>query len=166
MFTPFRDGLQSSFGGKARLQDFLPAMEASAKAGIRHLEFGGGARFQAPMFYLGEDPFETMDKIRSAVGPDCDLQILTRSVSGVTLTTQSIEALELQGLLCIGTRVRPANEDGHIGVPVLDQERSFVDAIRLLGQAAESDDMYAAIDALADKLDRQLIKHKEKHRGR
>ena len=32
--------------------------------------------------------------------------------------------------------------------------------------AAESDDMYAAIDALADKLDRQLIKHKEKARGR
>ncbi len=31
--------------------------------------------------------------------------------------------------------------------------------------AAESDDMYAAIDALADKLDRQLIKHKEKARG-
>jgi putative sigma-54 modulation protein len=31
--------------------------------------------------------------------------------------------------------------------------------------AADSDDMYAAIDALADKLDRQLIKHKEKHRA-
>lgn len=30
---------------------------------------------------------------------------------------------------------------------------------------AESEDMYAAIDALADKLDRQLIKHKEKNRG-
>lgn len=102
MFTPFRDGLQSSFGGKARLQDFLPAMEASVKAGINHLEFGGGARFQAPMFYLGEDPFETMDKIRAAVGPDTDLQILTRSVSGVTLTTQSIEALELQGRLMAG----------------------------------------------------------------
>jgi putative sigma-54 modulation protein len=28
---------------------------------------------------------------------------------------------------------------------------------------SESEDMYAAIDALADKLDRQLIKHKEKH---
>ncbi len=28
----------------------------------------------------------------------------------------------------------------------------------------ESEDLYAAIDALADKLDRQLIKHKEKHR--
>ncbi|MCX2982458.1 ribosome-associated translation inhibitor RaiA [Halieaceae bacterium IMCC14734] len=30
---------------------------------------------------------------------------------------------------------------------------------------SESDDMYTAIDLLADKLDRQLIKHKEKHRG-
>lgn len=34
----------------------------------------------------------------------------------------------------------------------------------------DSDDMYAAIDALADKLDRQLLKHKEKlvnrHHGR
>ncbi len=29
---------------------------------------------------------------------------------------------------------------------------------------AESEDMYAAIDMLADKLDRQLIKHKEKTR--
>ena len=30
---------------------------------------------------------------------------------------------------------------------------------------AEHTDLYAAIDALTDKLDRQLIKHKEKHRG-
>tara|TARA_B110000305_G_scaffold66317_1_gene74184 strand:- start:533 stop:820 length:288 start_codon:yes stop_codon:yes gene_type:complete len=30
---------------------------------------------------------------------------------------------------------------------------------------AEHEDMYAAIDALADKLDRQIIKHKEKRRG-
>jgi putative sigma-54 modulation protein len=29
---------------------------------------------------------------------------------------------------------------------------------------AEHEDLYAAIDALSDKLDRQLIKHKEKHR--
>ena len=31
--------------------------------------------------------------------------------------------------------------------------------------SSESDDMYKAIDSLADKLDRQVIKHKEKHRG-
>ncbi|MCZ6831466.1 MAG: ribosome-associated translation inhibitor RaiA [Gammaproteobacteria bacterium] len=30
---------------------------------------------------------------------------------------------------------------------------------------AQSEDMYAAIDLLVDKLDRQLIKHKEKNRG-
>jgi putative sigma-54 modulation protein len=31
--------------------------------------------------------------------------------------------------------------------------------------SSESDDMYAAIDALAAKLDRQVIKQKEKQRG-
>ena len=31
---------------------------------------------------------------------------------------------------------------------------------------SEHDDLYAAIDLLTDKLDRQLIKHKEKNRGR
>ena len=100
MFTPFRDGLQSSFGGKVRLKDILPAMEFSAKeAGIRHFEFGGGARYQAPYFYVGEDPFACMDAMREAVGPEVDLQILTRSVSGVTLTTQRLAALGLQGQL-------------------------------------------------------------------
>ena len=99
MFTPFRDGLQSSFGGKVRLNDFLPAMQASAEAGIKHFEFGGGARYQAPLFYLCENPFEDMRKIRDAVGPGVDLQILTRSVSGVTLTTQSMEGLDLQAKL-------------------------------------------------------------------
>jgi putative sigma-54 modulation protein len=29
---------------------------------------------------------------------------------------------------------------------------------------SQSEDLYAAIDTLTDKLDRQLIKHKEKHR--
>ncbi len=99
MFTPFRDGLQSSFGGKVRLNDILPAMKRSAELGVRHFEFGGGARYQAPLMYLGEDPFEDMKAMREAVGPNCDLQILTRSVSGVTLTTQSPEALELQAKL-------------------------------------------------------------------
>ncbi len=99
MFTPFRDGLQSLFGGKARVADLLPAIEASAEAGIRHFEFGGGARFQAPYFYCGEDPFVAMDRIREAAGPDADLQILTRSVSGVTLTTQRSEALAMQARL-------------------------------------------------------------------
>lgn len=100
MFTPFRDGLQSSFGGKVRLRDVLPALEfAAQRAGVRHFEFGGGARFQAPYFYVGEDPFVCQDEMRRVVGPDADLQILTRSVSGVTLTTQRLDALTLQAVL-------------------------------------------------------------------
>jgi pyruvate carboxylase subunit B len=99
MITTFRDGLQSSFGGKVRLEAILPAMEAAARAGIRHFEFGGGARYQAPYFYGGEDPFACMDAMRRVVGNDADLQILTRSVSGVTLTTQRLAALELQAKL-------------------------------------------------------------------
>ncbi|MDP8206660.1 MAG: hypothetical protein P9L92_08370 [Candidatus Electryonea clarkiae] len=55
MFTPFRGGLQSMFGGKVEWEAIKPAMEASAAAGIRHFEFGGGARYQAPYFYVGDD---------------------------------------------------------------------------------------------------------------
>ena len=100
MLTAFRDGLQSSFGGRVRLADLLPAMEfAAQRVGVRHFEFGGGARFQAPYFYVGENPFVCQDEMRRVVGPDVDLQILTRSVSGVTLTTQRLDALKLQASL-------------------------------------------------------------------
>ena len=95
----FRDGLQSLFGGKVRLDDILPAMKRAAEIGVRHMEFGGGARYQAPYFYVGEDPFECMQKMRDTVGPDVDLQILTRSISGVTLGTCSREVLALQAKL-------------------------------------------------------------------
>lgn len=99
MLTAFRDGLQSVFGGKVRTEDVIPAMRAAVDAGVRHFEFGGGARFQAPYFYVGEDPFASMDRMREALGPDVDLQILTRSVSGVTLTNQNLGTLELQARL-------------------------------------------------------------------
>jgi pyruvate carboxylase subunit B len=57
MLTAFRDGLQSVFGGKVRTKDILPAMRFAAKAaGIRHFEFGGGARYQAPYFYAARTP--------------------------------------------------------------------------------------------------------------
>jgi len=99
MLTAFRDGLQSVFGGKVRTKDILPALQAAASSGIRHIEFGGGARYQAPLFYANENPFDSMDQMRDAAGKGCDLQILTRSVSGVTLTTQKLSALELQARL-------------------------------------------------------------------
>jgi pyruvate carboxylase subunit B len=48
---------------------------------------------------VGEDPFQCQDEMRRAVGPDAELQVLTRSVSGVTLTTQRLDGLELQARL-------------------------------------------------------------------
>jgi putative sigma-54 modulation protein len=45
------------------------------------------------------------------------------------------------------------------------QRPTFTSRAADLFASSESDDMYAAIDSLADKLDRQVIKHKEKHRG-
>jgi pyruvate carboxylase subunit B len=154
MFTPFRDGLQSSFGGKVRLQDFLPAMEFAAKeAGIRHFEFGGGARYQAPFFYLNEDPFETMQKIRDAVGPEPDLQILTRSVSGVTLTTQSIDALTLQAKLMrqFGTTwdrnfdyMNDVNNLVKTGKPIVDAGMHHQVSISMMGLPFHSDTVHTA----------------------
>ncbi len=153
MFTPFRDGLQSSFGGKVRLKDFLPALELSAQSGIRHFEFGGGARYQAPLFYLQEDPFETMQKIRNAVGPDVDLQILTRSVSGVTLTTQSIKGLELQAKLMkqYGTTwdrnfdyMNDVRNLINTGKPIVDAGMHHQVCIALMGMPFKSDKVHTA----------------------
>jgi len=36
MDTTFRDGFQSVFGGRVKLEDFLPAVEAAKEAGISH----------------------------------------------------------------------------------------------------------------------------------
>ena len=153
MFTPFRDGLQSSFGGKVRLNDFLPAMELSAQAGIRHFEFGGGARFQAPLFYLGENPFECMRKIRETVGPDADLQILTRSVSGVTLTTQSPEGLALQGkMMAAAETTWDRNFDYmndvrnllNTGKPIVEAGMHHQCVIALMGLPFESDTVHTS----------------------
>jgi len=153
MFTPFRDGLQSSFGGKVRLNDYLPAMKAAAEFGIRHFEFGGGARFQAPLFYLGENPFDTMRAMRDALGPDVDLQILTRSVSGVTLTTQSIEGLSLQAKLMKnhGTTwdrnfdyMNDVENLIKTGKPIIDAGMHHQVAIALMGLPFKSEKVHTA----------------------
>ena len=99
MDTSFRDGFQSVFGGRVLFQDFLAALEAAKEVGIRHFEFGGGARFQAPVFYLNENPFDTMDKFRAVVGQDANLQTLARGVNTVTLDTSPREVVDLHAKL-------------------------------------------------------------------
>ena len=95
MDTTFRDGFQSVFGGRVLMNDFLPAVEAAKMAGINHFEFGGGARFQSLYFYLREDAFEMMDKFRSIVGEEANLQTLARGVNTVMLDTGSKELIDL-----------------------------------------------------------------------
>jgi len=95
MDTTFRDGFQSVFGGRVLMEDFFPAVEAAKSAGINHFEFGGGARFQSLYFYLQENAFEMMDKFREIVGPEANLQVLSRGINTVMLDTGSREMIDL-----------------------------------------------------------------------
>lgn len=99
MDTTFRDGFQSVFGGRVLMDDFFPAVEAASVAGIKHFEFGGGARFQSLFFYLQENAFDMMDKFRSIVGPDANLQTLARGINTVMLDTGSRELIDLHAKL-------------------------------------------------------------------
>ena len=95
MDTSFRDGFQSVYGARVFVDDFLPALKSAVAAGIKHFEVAGGARFQSPIFYCNENAFETMDKIRAAVGPDINLQSLARGVNVVGLDSQPRDIIDL-----------------------------------------------------------------------
>ena len=95
MDCSFRDGFQSCIGARAKTEDFAPALESAAKAGINHIEIGGGARFQSLFFYTQENAFEEMDKWREIVGPNVNLQTLSRGVNVVGLSSQSSDIIDL-----------------------------------------------------------------------
>lgn len=95
MDTSFRDGFQSVYGARVFVDDFIPALQSAVAAGINHFEVAGGARFQSPIFYCNENAFETMDKIRAAVGPDVNLQSLARGVNVVGLDSQPRDIINL-----------------------------------------------------------------------
>lgn len=95
MDTSFRDGFQSVFGARVLTDDFMPAVQATVDAGITHIEAGGGARFQSLFFYCGESAFDMMDRFRSEVGPDCDLQTLARGINVVALSQCPRDIIDL-----------------------------------------------------------------------
>ena len=99
MDCSFRDGFQSCLGARVKTEDFLPALDAAVKAGIDYIEIGGGARFQALYFYCQEDAFEMMDKWRETVGPDVNLQTLSRGVNVVGLSSQPTDIIDLHAKL-------------------------------------------------------------------
>jgi pyruvate carboxylase subunit B len=93
--TSFRDGFQSFFGARVLTDDFIPAVEAAAHAGITHFEAGGGARFQSLFLYCGESAFDMMDRFRVAAGPDANLQTLARGINVVALSQQPKDMIDL-----------------------------------------------------------------------
>jgi pyruvate carboxylase subunit B len=95
MITAFRDGFQSVYGARVFTDDFLPAVEATAAAGIDHFEAGGGARFQSLYFYCNEDAFTMMDRFRDAAGPNANLQTLSRGVNVVGLDSQPRDIIKM-----------------------------------------------------------------------
>jgi len=95
MNTAFRDGFQSCIGARVFTEDFLPALEAAKEAGFTHFEAGGGARYQVPYLYCGEDAFDMMDSFRATAGPEANLQTLSRGVNVVGLDSQSSDIIQL-----------------------------------------------------------------------
>jgi pyruvate carboxylase subunit B len=95
MITAFRDGFQSVYGARVATEDFIPALEAAAYAGLNHFEVGGGARFQSLYFYCNEDAFAMMDACRAAVGPEANLQTLARGVNVVGLESQPSDMIKM-----------------------------------------------------------------------
>ncbi|MBN2716015.1 MAG: biotin attachment protein, partial [Deltaproteobacteria bacterium] len=94
MCTAFRDGFQSVYGARVLTEDFMPAVEAAAAAGIDWFEAGGGARFQSLYFYCNQDAFDMMDQFRKAAGPKADLQTLSRGVNVVGLDSQPSDVIK------------------------------------------------------------------------
>lgn len=99
MDVSFRDGFQSCFGARVKTEDFLPALEAAVSAGTDNFEIGGGARFQSLYFYCEEDAFTMMDTARRLVGPDINLQTLSRGANVVGLVSQSRDIIDLHARL-------------------------------------------------------------------
>lgn len=99
MDVSFRDGFQSCYGARVKTEDFLPVLEAAVEAGTDNFEIGGGARFQSLYFYCQEDAFDMMDACRTVVGPDINLQTLSRGANVVGLVSQSRDIIDLHARL-------------------------------------------------------------------
>ncbi len=95
MDVSFRDGFQSCYGARVKTDDFLPVLQAAVDAGTDNFEIGGGARFQSLYFYCQEDAFDMMDAARKVVGPDINLQTLSRGANVVGLVSQSRDVIDL-----------------------------------------------------------------------
>ena len=75
--TTFRDGHQSSLATRMRTEDMEWIAEEMNKCGFYSMEVWGGATFDVPHRFLGEDPWDR-PRILKKLMPDTPLQMLLR----------------------------------------------------------------------------------------
>lgn len=75
--TTFRDGHQSSLATRMRTEDMTPLAEAMNEIGWFCMEVWGGATFDVPTRFLGEDPWDRLRTLRKLI-PDTKLMMLLR----------------------------------------------------------------------------------------
>ena len=78
--TTLRDGHQSLWATRMRIDDMLPIVEKLDRVGYHSLEVWGGATFDVCLRYLNEDPWERLRIIKSYV-KRTPLQMLLRGQS-------------------------------------------------------------------------------------
>ncbi|KAB1658179.1 pyruvate carboxylase [Pseudoclavibacter sp. CFCC 11306] len=85
--TTFRDAHQSLLATRVRTKDLLEAAPyvAAAAPGLWSVEAWGGATYDVALRFLGEDPWERLDKLRVAL-PNIPLQMLLRGRNTVGYT--------------------------------------------------------------------------------
>ena len=77
-----RDGHQSLFATRMRIDDMLPIAEKLDQMGYWSLETWGGATFDACIRFLGEDPWERLRQLKAAM-PNTPQQMLLRGQNGL-----------------------------------------------------------------------------------
>ncbi|MFH1531099.1 MAG: pyruvate carboxylase subunit B [Pseudomonadota bacterium] len=75
--TTFRDGHQSLLATRMRVEDMLGLIKKMDVLGLHSLEVWGGATFDVCTRFLGEDPWERLERIRDAA-PNTKLMMLLR----------------------------------------------------------------------------------------
>lgn len=72
-----RDGHQSLLATRLRTEDMLPIAAEMDKAGFHSMEVWGGATFDVPHRFLGEDPWDRPKKLKKVM-PNTPFQMLLR----------------------------------------------------------------------------------------
>lgn len=65
--TTIRDGQQSLFATRVKIEDILPILDKMDEIGFYGLEAWGGATFDVAIRYLNEDPWERLRKIKRSL---------------------------------------------------------------------------------------------------